>query len=71
MNEFIPLLYFSIGFMPTFKDRHENEKETSPDQWVRFEISFTNSIVYTPTPWLMLLLVHGKGHVNHKLRYGS
>ena len=53
MNEFIPFIHFLVGFMPTLKDPQENEKETSLDQWVRFEISFTNSIVftvYTPTP---------------------
>ena len=64
----LSLLYiFLVGFMPTLKDRHENEKETSLDQWVRFEISFTNSIVYTPTPWLTLLLVLVKSRVTQKL----
>ena len=29
-----------------FHAHHENDKETSLDQWVRFEISFINSIVY-------------------------
>ena len=45
----------------------ENERETSLDQWVRFEIAFTNSIVYTPTPWLTLLLVLVKSRVTQKL----